>query len=284
MNKEIKNAVTAIIAGLLTVISMLCILGFAEDNSHSDRVLGVMYHQVLKDTSRSGKYIITPEALERDFATLCEGGYISMLPREIAKYAESGKPLPEKCVVISFDDGYETGLSYVLPLLKKYNLKAVINIVGSYTDQYTALPDEQKSLSYDYLTWEEVKQLSDSGIVEIGCHTYNLHENGDRLGCAKKRYESDSEYSAMLSSDISLFQQKMQSALGYKAVSFAYPFGAMSDGSMKLLTDMGIKVFMTCAELPSEISDTPIVINRYNRAFDRPVSEIINEFSGGNGL
>lgn len=278
MSKEIKTAVTIIITGLFTVISLLCILGFAENNSHSGRVLGVMYHQVLKDTGRSGKYIITPDMLERDLAELKSSGYTSMLPREIAQYAESGKPLPEKCVVLSFDDGYETGLSYVLPLLEKYNMKAVINIVGSYTDKYTELPEEQKSLSYDYLTWEEVKQLSDSGIVEIGCHTYDLHENGERLGCAKKPYESEAEYFAMLSSDISRFQEKMQAELGYKAVSFAYPFGAMSDGSVKLLSDMGFKVFMSCAELPSEISAAPVMINRYNRSFDRPVNEIIRQY------
>lgn len=284
MNKEIRNALTAIMVGLFTVISLLCILGFAEEKAQGDRVLGIMYHQVLKDTSRSGKYIITPDMLEQDLATLKEEGYISMLPREIARCCDDGMPLPEKCVVISFDDGYETGLSYVLPLLKKYDMKAVINIVGSYTDQYTALPQEQKSLSYDYLTWEEVKELSDSGIVEIGCHTYNLHENGERLGCAKKLYETDEEYSAVLSSDISLFQEKMQSELGFRAVSFAYPFGAVSDGSMRLLREMGFDVFMTCAELPTTVTCAPVIINRYNRDCNRPVTEIISQYNRTEGL
>lgn len=95
--------------------------------------------------------------------------------------------------MITFDDGYETGLYYVLPLLKKYGMKAVINVVGSYTDEYSRINEEGKHLSYAYLTWNEIKTLSDSGYVEIGNHTYDMHSNnGDRNGCTRKKTRATS--------------------------------------------------------------------------------------------
>lgn len=77
-----------------------------------------MYHQVLKDESRAGKYIITPYELEEDLKYLSQNGYVSILPSELEQINDSKKKLPEKAVMITFDDGYETGLYYVLPLLK----------------------------------------------------------------------------------------------------------------------------------------------------------------------
>lgn len=77
-----------------------------------------MYHQVLKDESRSGKYIITPYELEEDLKYLSANGYVSVLPSELTQINDGERKLPEKAVMITFDDGYETGLYYVLPLLE----------------------------------------------------------------------------------------------------------------------------------------------------------------------
>lgn len=199
--KSIKICVAAITAGVVCIAAMLGILSAAiyAENESGNSFIGLMYHQVLKDESRAGKYIITPNELESDLAYLSENGYVSVLPSQLVKIREQGGRLPEKTVVITFDDGYETGLYYVLPLLKKYGMKAVINVVGSYTDEYSRINEEGKHLSYAYLTWNEIKTLSDSGYVEIGNHTYDMHSyNGDRNGCARKKNESDEQYRTVL--------------------------------------------------------------------------------------
>ena len=171
--KSVRICVAAITAGVVCIAVMLGILSAAiyAENESGDSFIGLMYHQVLKDESRAGKYIITPGELESDLAYLSENGYVSVLPSQLVKIREQGGRLPEKTVVITIDDGYETGLYYVLPLLKKYGMKAVINVVGSYTDEYSRINEEGKHLSYAYLTWNEIKKLSDSGYVEIGNHT-----------------------------------------------------------------------------------------------------------------
>ena len=110
--KSVRICVAAITAGVVCIAVMLGILSAAiyAENESGDSFIGLMYHQVLKDESRAGKYIITPNELESDLAYLSENGYVSVLPSQLVKIREQGGRLPEKTVVITFDDGYETGL------------------------------------------------------------------------------------------------------------------------------------------------------------------------------
>lgn len=281
--KSIKICVAAIMAGVVCIAVMLGILSAAinAENESGNSFIGLMYHQVLKDESRAGKYIITPNELESDLAYLSGNGYVSVLPSQLVKIREQGGRLPEKTVVITFDDGYETGLYYVLPLLKKYGMKAVINVVGSYTDEYSRINEEGKHLSYAYLTWNEIKKLSDSGYVEIGNHTYDMHSyNGERNGCARKENESDEQYRTVLYEDVARLSDKLQRVTGKRPVAFAYPFGSLCEGSAEIIGSAGISVFMTCCEQPCSMNrNGRIVINRYNRESGRSAQQICEEFN-----
>lgn len=281
--KSIKICVAAIMAGVVCIAVMLGILSAAiyAENESGNSFIGLMYHQVLKDESRAGKYIITPNELESDLAYLSGNGYVSVLPSQLVKIREQGGRLPEKTVVITFDDGYETGLYYVLPLLKKYGMKAVINVVGSYTDEYSRINEEGKHLSYAYLTWNEIKTLSDSGYVEIGNHTYDMHSNnGDRNGCTRKENESDEQYRTVLYEDAARLSDKLQQVTGKRTVAFAYPFGSLSEGRAEIIGSAGISVFMTCCEQPCSMNrNGRIVINRYNRESGRSAQQICEEFN-----
>ena len=87
MNSGRVYVAAAITAGIVCIAAMLGVLSaaiYAEDEEN-DRFLGLMYHQVLKDESRSGKYIITPYELEEDLKYLSANGYVSVLPSELTQ-------------------------------------------------------------------------------------------------------------------------------------------------------------------------------------------------------
>jgi hypothetical protein len=119
---------------VLTALSVLLFRdGGAVEAMHADAQTGVplpilMYHSVLKDPQRSGSYIITPAQFEKDMLYLNEHGYTTVLPSDLLRYAKGEGELPEKPVMITFDDGYYNNLVYVLPILKRLQLKAVISI------------------------------------------------------------------------------------------------------------------------------------------------------------
>ena len=128
------------------------------------RVPILMYHSVLKNPKMAGMYVVSPDTLEQDLKYIKKKGYTTVFVRELTEYVYQNAPLPEKPVVITLDDGYLNNLTYVLPLLEKYDMKATISVVGRYTEQATE--DGAEKPSYSYLTIEEVQKLAESGRVE----------------------------------------------------------------------------------------------------------------------
>ena len=114
--------------------------------------------------------------------------------------------------MLTFDDGLYNNLSLVLPLLETYDMCAVVSVVGIFTDEYA--PDAPHNDVYSYLTWEDLKQMHDSGRITLGSHTYDMHENGTRQGCAKTDWETEEEYHETLYADLSLMQTRFQEEIG----------------------------------------------------------------------
>lgn len=226
----------------------------------------LMYHSVLKDTGRSGRYIVTPQTVENDFAYLKEHGYESILPCELAERVTKGEPLPEKPVMITFDDGYLNNLTYVLPLLEKYDYKAVVSIVGSYSECFSVTPDHNPA--YAHLCWDDIAELSESGRVEIGNHTYDMHKKDKRKGAKRMMGESEAQYYETLIADVGKTQSLLEEYCGIVPTTFAYPFGYVCEESVPILKEMGFTVLLTCTEKVNMIGPDPGVLfslGRFNR-------------------
>ena len=89
---------------------------FGED---SVRVPILMYHSILKDSARQGKYVISPAVLAADLDALQVKGYTAITVSDLLAYVQDGADLPEKPVMITFDDGYYNNYIYAYPLLKQ---------------------------------------------------------------------------------------------------------------------------------------------------------------------
>lgn len=138
-------------------------------------LLILMYHSVLKDPAKTGMYVITPSRLEGDMKYLKERGYETVVTEDLIDHVYYGKQLPEKPVILTFDDGHYNNLAYALPLLEQYDMQAVISVVGKYTERYSE--NEDKNPAYAYLSWEDIITLVHSGRVEIQNHSYDMHES-----------------------------------------------------------------------------------------------------------
>ena len=137
--------------------------------------------QHLKQRRQGGKYVITPKTLEEVFAYLKAHGYTAVTISDLIAYQEGRKELPQKPVMITFDDGYYNNYSYAFPLLKKYDMKAVISVIGRYTDEYSASMEKMNN-NYSQLTWDQIREMMDSGYVEFANHSYDMHSDTTRRG------------------------------------------------------------------------------------------------------
>ena len=117
----------------------------------------IMYHLVTKNGRYVGKYGITPIELENDLKFLKDNGYETVVMADLVAFVRRGKNLPKKPIVLTFDDGNSGDYRYLYPLLQKYDMKAVVSVIGSAADECTALAAKQtKPAVFPNSTWPEL--------------------------------------------------------------------------------------------------------------------------------
>lgn len=224
----------------------------------------IMYHSITE--TAVSDYQVTPAVFEDDIRYLKMNGYETVSAAQLLAYTEGNGELPAHPVMITFDDGFYNNLSAALPLLEAYDMCAVVSIVGEYTE-VTAERDPHVE-RYSYLTWEDVQALLDSGRVEIGNHTWNLHSNAERAGCSIMYGENTELYTQMLREDIGALQDRAYEKTGSLPTVFAYPFGFICRESIPVLKELGFTCTLTCYEKPNYITrDSTCLYGlfRYNR-------------------
>ena len=267
---KIKIFKLAHILLFLFILIFIFVLLFSFVFANSEEYIKVpiiMYHSILKDPARSNKYTITPAVLEEDLKYIKANGYETITISDLISYVYDDKPLPPKPIILTFDDGHYNNYGYLYPLLEKYDMKAVISIVGSYTDKFSET--DEANLNYSYLRWKDINELISSGRVEFQNHTYNLHDNTHgRIGAKKKKGESDNEYKKILEEDINKLQNEFKENTGYVPTCFTYPFGGISNSSLDIIKELGFKASLSCEEGINKITKNPnslYLLKRYNR-------------------
>ena len=251
---------------LVTLLTVGISIVIATSEDYIDVPI-IMYHSILKDPSRSNKYTVTPAVLEEDLKYIKDKGYTTVTIADLISYVYDDSPLPEKPIVLTFDDGHYNNYGYLFPLLEKYDMKAVISIVGSYTDKFTET--DEANLNYSYLRWKDIKELMDTGRIEFQNHTYNLHSNtGKRIGTKKIKGETDEHYKSILKDDILKLQQEFEENTNYTPKCFTYPFGGSSNASLDIIKELGFKASLSCEQGINKLTKNPnslYLLKRYNR-------------------
>lgn len=227
----------------------------------------LMYHSVLDGEGRVGDYAVTAETFRADMLWLKENGYTSVFVSELVDFVMRGVPLPPRPVVITLDDGYLNNLLYALPVLEELDMKAVVSVIGRYSVEFSETPD--RSPSYAHLTWDDITALAQSGLIEIGNHTYDMHELSPRRGCMKKSGESTEEYRTALSEDISRLQALLAEKCGVEPAVFAYPYGRVSKEALPVLKSLGFRAALTCESRVNYLTGEPDELFQLGR-FNRP--------------
>ena len=130
----------------------------------------LMYHNIMKTNSKSGRFIVTEKQFEEDLKYLKEQGYSTIVMKVLIDYVYNNQPLPEKPVILTFDDGYYNNYVYAHPLLKEYGYKGVLSVIGYYTDMYTE--NGEKNENYSHITWNDIKDMINSDTFEFQNHSY----------------------------------------------------------------------------------------------------------------
>ncbi len=264
--------------------------GFAESFSEDDRTSVelpiIMYHGLTKNPSKVNAYVIPISSFEEDLKYLKENGYTTVLMEDVINYVDGNEALPEKPIVLTFDDGFENNLEYGLPLLEKYDMKAVVSIVGQYAEKFSSIDDSNPE--YAYLTWDNIKELVDNDRLEIGNHSYNMHmlpgdknNKDNRKGVGQKNGESDETYREKFIADTEKNQQLLKDNCDITPVTYAYPYGEMCKNSEAILKELGYRATLSCLQKDNYITqgnpDSLFCLSRYLRSNTKSVAQLLQK-------
>ena len=233
----------------------------------------IMYHLITKNQQNLGKYGITPKEMENDLIYLKDNGYETVLMRDLINYVRGEGELPEKPIVLTFDDGNSSDYVYLFPLLKKYGMKAVCSIVGKFTDENSKLDGRYGKPNLD---WEQVKEMQREGFIEIQNHSYDMHGWN---GSGKLKNESVEEYQARFYADLEKTQAKVREATGLAPTTFVYPLGVIGKGSLEVLKKLEIQASLSCWEGINIVTkgepECLYAMRRAIRKSGQPVSDVL---------
>jgi len=177
------------------------------------------YHQVrdwkISDSKRAKDYIVPVDAFRAQMKILADSGYKTILPDQLYDYLAYGDPIPDKTVMLTFDDADLDQYTVAYPELKKYGFKGVFFIMT------VALGKPR------YMNKDQLKELSDQGHI-LGSHTWD-HKN-------VKKYEA-----ADWPIQIDKPSRLLESISGKPVEYFAYPFGVWNPEAIPFLKERGFK-------------------------------------------
>ena len=220
------------------------------EESYTANVPVLMYHHI--DEEGNDDVNISSELFEAQMAALAEEGYTAVFPDDLAAYVYEGKALPDKPVVITFDDGYLSNYEYAWPILEKYGMKATIFVIGSTIGNTEHYKDTDYPIT-PHFSYEQGAEMVASGVISIQSHTYDMHqwapyEDSDqpRENILALEGESEEDYRSLLSADCQKIRQVIQEGMGEASVHvMAYPSGQFDTLSQVTLLENGFDITFT---------------------------------------
>lgn len=262
-----KKRILSVFFAALTLICAAIPCSAAGNSRDCVELPIVMYHHISPKAKLLGKYVISPEQFESDLKYLQSNGYTAIGTEQLRAWCRGEGELPDKPVMITFDDGYESTAVYALPLLEEYGMTAVVAVIGSVAQQYSDTPDHM--LDYSHMSWEAAADIDKNSIVEVQCHTYDMHKLSPRKGCGKKYGESLELYRCALEADLERFQESFAQRTGHSSTAIALPFGCYCSDTLDILAESGFDMVFTCSEKINRLTGDPAELMELGR-FNRP--------------
>lgn len=231
-----------------------------EEPARTDNSVGVpilMYHSVTEDESQINSVTITAERFEEQIKAMRGAGYQAVTYGDLSAYVERGEPLPEKPVLITFDDGYANNLTLAAPILERYGYSGTVAVVGCSIgkDVYKETGEPMTP----HFSIEEAEPWIQKGIIHLVSHSYDLHQVPERDGdfCRDGAHpfpgENDWQFRAALREDFERLRAVTPDEEGQPCV-FTYPYGVHSELAEAVLRELGITVSVTTEPRIAEIT------------------------------
>ena len=230
-----------------TLTAFVLLFSGCSTQPKSQKIPILLYHHL--DETGDEASTVSVASFRRQMALLKTEGYTPITFDQLLAFVR-GKNLPEKAVLITFDDGYTSNYELAFPILQEYQYPATIFVIVCSAGK-TVYKDTDHAILHHFGK-EEAKEMLDSGLIALQSHTYDMHqwELFEEAAPVRKNIlplasEAEADYTALLTAD----HQKELALLkdwGVKEFSvIAYPGGETCPLTEEVMQDLGAKVTLT---------------------------------------
>lgn len=258
---------------VLTLIFLVLLWALPVRAGH---FVALCYHDVQDTLDDPDGMAVTQDNLIAQFSWLRANGYQPVGIDDLLVAQRGEKPLPPKAVLLTFDDGYASFYSKVFPLLKAFNFPAVLAPVGRWFET----PAGSKVVYGDslvprerFMTWEQLREVAASELVEIASHSYDLHQGvlanpqgNEQPAMTARRYdpgnggyESDAAYEARLRKDFERAATLFERQLGHRPRVMVWPYGEYNALAQQMALEMGMPITLTLDVGAAQVEDLSAV-------------------------
>lgn len=224
----------------------------------------LMYHSISNDAKKRFRpFMLPPDILARHLGFLGRNGYTPITMREMA---EGGSSLPEKPVVLTFDDGFADFYDTAYPLLRDHGFPATLFVSTAYIGRTSDWLGAEGEGGRRMLDWAQVCELASAG-VEMGGHSHN-------------HVQLDAVPDPVARAEIIRGKNELEDKTGRPVTSFAYPYGYHSRRVRAMVRTAGFKSACTVANCISGSGDDPFGLPRIWVRHETDVSRLAAILAG----
>lgn len=228
--------------------------------SEMARVPVIMYHDILPE--KEVFFDVTPEELREDFELIRDRGLTPISLDQLVAHLRTGMPLPEKPVLLTFDDGYVGHYEHVLPIMEEFGYPAVFSI-------FPAKPNGDVA-GRSTLTWEQLQEMAQNPLVTIASHSVTHPRD------LREIEETDELVQEVVDS-----KQELEAKLGIPIRYFTYPEGKYDKRVLKVVKEAGYTAALTMDDIDERFageSENLLAISRFGQS---QLEEVVEEAWGG---
>ena len=238
-----------------------------------EKVTVLSYHEIADAADALiPQYAVSPTMFVRQMDWLRNNGFHFVNVDDVLADKAGKRPLPDKAVLITFDDGYRSVYDHAWPVLKAWHIPAVMAVVGAWEEDTGTVDFDGKKIPRDkLLSWAQLREMSESGLFEIGSHSYDMHHGiegdpqGNREPAATTRrwladrgaYEDEATYRKRVEADIVRSKEVIRREIGRSPRVIAWPYGNYNYTLRDLAEKHGMIIGLTLDD-GANMEETPL--------------------------
>ncbi len=231
---------------LLCVLLIFC-AGADSRGLPEGAVVVLMYHQVSDEVE--APTVVSSKLLEEHLRAILEAGLTVMSLSELSHWLDDPE-VGGSGVVLTFDDGYDSFYHHVFPLTRRYGIPASCFLIVS-SSEATADSDTGSTAVLGHLSHRQVREMSETGLIEFGSHSYDGHRYVETRGGSRPYLveplvdEDHAGFIERVEADLNMSRQVLRSMTGTECLYFSYPYGWVTSGLRDQVSQCGFVLALT---------------------------------------